>query len=297
MPLSRSSRLRKETRRLWAILCLAGKKFLRIDGGQWARAFAFSAFFSVFPLIILLVTLSSAFVDRGRAETALIAYIESHVPINGAMQSYVFDAIAGLIKARKQAGVVAFLILAWAALQCFTTLVLVTNRAWGNERYNWWRLSLKGLVLLGITASAVLLGLAAPVLASIGKEWLSPVNDFGSWVYALGRFIVPLLVLFASLSLFYKLAPRRHTQFTQVWAAALCATVLLRATESLFIVYLKYFATLNAVYGAFCGIMALLLWTYVSGCIFIFGVCLCVAQTERRSALAETPLNKREIKR
>jgi len=69
--------------------------------------------------------------------------------------------------------------------------------------------------------------------------------------------------------------------------AALCATVLLQAADSLFVIYLKYFATLNAVYGAFGGIMALLLWIYLSGCIFIFGACLCAAQAEGRSAPAE----------
>jgi uncharacterized BrkB/YihY/UPF0761 family membrane protein len=37
---------------------------------------------------------------------------------------------------------------------------------------------------------------------------------------------------------------------------------------------------LNAIYGAFGGIMALLLWIYLSGCIFIFGACLCAAQAE-----------------
>ncbi len=35
---------------------------------------------------------------------------------------------------------------------------------------------------------------------------------------------------------------------------------------------------LNAIYGAFGGIMALLLWICLSGCIFIFGACLCAAQ-------------------
>ena len=34
--------------------------------------------------------------------------------------------------------------------------------------------------------------------------------------------------------------------------------------------------------------MALLLWIYLSGCIFIFGACLCAAQAEVRSAPAET---------
>ena len=44
-----------------------------------------------------------------------------------------------------------------------------------------------------------------------------------------------------------ELAPRRSTRFAQVWAAALCAAVLLRAAESLFVIYLKNFSALNAV--------------------------------------------------
>jgi YihY family inner membrane protein len=91
-------------------------------------------------------------------------------------------------------------------------------------------------------------------------------------------------VMFLSLCLFYRFAPRRPTQFAKVWVAALCATVLLQATESLFVIYFKNLATLNAVYGAFGGIMAMLLWVYLSGCILIFGACLCAAQAEVRSS-------------
>jgi Ca2+-transporting ATPase len=109
------------------------------------------------------------------------------------------------------------------------------------------------------------------------------MNDFISWVYALGSFFIPLLVVFLGLSLFYRMAPRRPTRFAEVWAAALCVTALLQTADRLFVIYLKNFATLNAVYGAFGGIMALLLWIYLSGCIFIFGACLCAAQAEMRS--------------
>lgn len=282
------SRFDQKTRRAWAILCLTVKKFLRIDGAQWAGAFAFNAFFSLFPLMILLVTIASAFIDRDRAGKEVIAYIESYVPISGEMQRHIFDTLAGVIKARGQAGAVAFLILVWAALQCFTTLISATNRAWDVEEYNWWRLPLKSLALLGITTGAVLLGIAAPVLMRMAKGWLFPVNDIHSWVYTLWRFFISLMVVFLSLSLFYKLAPRRPTRFAEAWAAALCATVLLQAADSLFVIYLKNFATLNAVYGAFGGIMALLLWVYLSGCIFIFGACLCAAQADGHSTPAET---------
>lgn len=125
------SRVGQKTRKVWTILCLAVKKFLRIDGAQWAGAFAFNAFFSLFPLIILLVTIASVFIDRDLAGREIIAYMESYVPISGKMQSYIFDTIAGVAKVQGQAGAVAFLILVWVAIQCFTTLICATNRAWG----------------------------------------------------------------------------------------------------------------------------------------------------------------------
>ena len=129
-----------------------------MTGRQWAGAFAFNAFFSLFPLMILLVTIASSFVDRDRAAKEVIAYVESYVPISGEMQRHIFDTIAGVITARKQAGAVALLILVWVALQCFTTLICATNRAWGAAMYNWWRLPLKSLMLLAVTVSYGLSG-------------------------------------------------------------------------------------------------------------------------------------------
>jgi YihY family inner membrane protein len=286
--MNRLRQIDRGIRRGWAILRLAASRFLGIDGAEWAGAFAYHAFFSLFPMMVLLVTLASVFIARDRAATEVIAYVGTYVPLSGDMQAYIFDTVAGVIKARGQAGVVAFFILVWVAHQCFSTLVSATNRAWGSARYNWWRLPLKSLALLGITAAAVLVGIALPMLAQVARDWLCPLADFRSWVYSLGGFFIPLLMVFSGLSLFYRLAPSRPTHFSEVWSAALCATVLLLVAESLFVFYLKNFATLNAVYGAFGGIMALLLWIYLSASIFIFGACLCAAQAEERLASAET---------
>lgn len=271
-------RLGKVTHRVWTILRHTVHKFSQIDGAKWAGSFAFHAFFSLFPLMILFVSIASFFVEKERAVTEVLAYTDIYIPINGEMHHYIFDTIAGVIDARKQASVFAFFILVWVALRCYTTLISATNRAWGTAVHNWWQLPLKSLMLLSIMAGAVLLGMVVPVLMRMAKGWLFPEHAFRSWVYGLGSFFIPLLVLFLGLSLFYKFAPRRHTRFTEVWTAALITTVLLQAGESLFVIYLKDFATLNAVYGAFGGMMALLLWIYISGCIFVFGACLCAVQ-------------------
>lgn len=285
--MNRPDTFNQGTEQAWAIVRLAARKFLRINGTQWAGAFAFHAFFALFPLMVLLVAIASVLIDRARAGTAVIAYVEAHVPISGDMQSYIFDTIAGVIKARGQAGMVAIVILVWVTLQCFTTLISATNRAWAAAAYSWWRLPLKSLMLLGITAGAVLLSMAAPVLAQLARDWLFPMNDLRSWVYGLGSYAISSLMVFFFLTLFYRLAPSRPTRLAEVWVAALYTTALMLAAESLFVLYLKHFATLNVVYGAFGGIMALLLWIYLSGCIFIFGACLCATQAEVRSAPAE----------
>ena len=276
--------------RFWTILRLAFKNFLRIDGVQWAGAFSFNMFLSLFPLIVLFVTIASTFIDSDRAGKEIISYIESYVPISGEMHNYIFNTITGVINAREQAGLVAFVILVWASVQCFITLIVAANRAWGTAVYkNWWHLPIRSLMLLGITASMVLLGMVLPVLMRIVKNWFFATNDFISWLYGIGSFLIPLLFAFSGLSLFYRFAPFRSTRFSEVWAAALFSTLLLQASESLFEIYLRNFATLNAVYGTFGGIMALLLWIYLCGCIFIFGACLCAAQAETRFIKGEEP--------
>ncbi|WAK00511.1 Na+/H+ antiporter NhaA [Methylobacter sp. YRD-M1] len=271
--------LSQKASRVWAILSLAVKKFSWIDGAQWAGAFSFYAFFSLFPLIVLLVTIASIFIDQARAATEIIAYIETYIPITGEKQSYIFDTMTSIVTTREQTGVVALLMLGWAAMQFFATLICATNRAWGAGT-DWWQLPSKSLAFLAIMIFVILMGITVPMLAKMAKDWLFPMYDFSAWIYALGGFVIPSLVVFLSLCLFYRLAPRRPTRFSEVWTAALCTTALLYAAENLFVIYLKDFATLNAVYGAFGGIMALLLWIYLSGCIFIFGACLCAAQAE-----------------
>lgn len=59
----------------------AGKKFFRIDGSQRSEAFAFNAFFSLFPLMVLLVTIATFFADRVTAGKETVACLESHAPI------------------------------------------------------------------------------------------------------------------------------------------------------------------------------------------------------------------------
>ena len=63
-----------------------------------------------------------------------------------------------------------------------------------------------------------------------------------------------------------------------MWLPALVVTLLLQFAQQLFVIYSTRFANFNAVYGAFGGVIALMLWTYLSGMIVVFGGCLCAAR-------------------
>ena len=207
-------RIVAKSRHQASLLTRALRKFIRMDGVQQAGAFAHYAFFSLFPLIVLFVTIASLFVDRETASREVISYIETYVPIGRAMQGHIIDTISGVVKARGRAGILAFVMLFWVSIQFFNTLICATNKAWGITVYSWWRLPLKSLVFLGILLAALLMGMAVPVVVRTAENLLFPDSSpHRSWLFALGGHLVPMAVMFSSLTFFYKIAPRRPTKF------------------------------------------------------------------------------------
>lgn len=270
-------RLKKGAGILWPIVKLAGQKFMHIDGGQRAASFAYSGFFALFPLIILFVTAASFFTDKGSAAAIVISYVEKFIPSSGATQAHLFESVSRVIAARGQASLVAFVMLVWVAAQLFTTLIQATNRAWGTTGNKWWNLPAKSLALLGTITLTVLAGVGVPIMAKLAAGIFN-AQLLLSAAYTIWLYVAPWMVVFFSLMFFYKMAPHRRTRYAEVWPSALCAALLLNAAQNLFVLYLKHFASFNAVYGTFGGIMALLLWIYISGVIFIFCACLGAAQ-------------------
>jgi YihY family inner membrane protein len=264
-------------------LSLAFKKFVAIDGTQRAAAFAYYAFFSLFPLLVLFVTIGSLFVERTVAIDQVLGYLEKYVPLDSGLEDLVFDTIGGVVAARGEVSGVAVLALLWGGLQFFKALVRATNRAWNSDMHNWWQMPLKSMALVGVLGSALVLGLVVPVAVKLLNERLAFAPGAVHVLGLLATAAVPPLVLFYGLALFYRVAPRRRTRFAEVWVAALGVAVLLRLLGAAFAFYISNFARFNVVYGTFGGIMALLMWIYVSGCLVVFGACLVAAQAEVRA--------------
>jgi YihY family inner membrane protein len=251
--------------------------FMRIEATLRAAAFAYYTFLSLFSAILLCVAVASLFFDRDQATAQILDFFQAYVPIGEQAREYVFRTIAGVVNGRAPAGAMAVVLLAWSSKEFISTLMRGVNFSWGEDPQGWLQLTFKSLLFLLVGVAAVPVGIAFPLLLQAGHDWLMPESRLLPWAYSLGTFAIRFSAMFGALSVLYRLAPNRRTRFREVWLAAVCATLLLVAAQMGFGIYLTHFAKLNAVYGAFGAIMALLVWIYVSGCIFIYGACLCAA--------------------
>ncbi len=250
--------------------------FMRIDGSQRGAAVAFHAFFSLFPAIVLIVAGASMFLDYDLAVAKVIGYAEAFASLGPQLRSWVADTITGLAEARAGVGTVSLVLLSWMSSRAFSAMAEAVNLACGDGRTGWLRDNLKGLLLFFLISALVLAGLAAGAAANLAKAWDLDLGMVPPGMYGLFFVFLPWAVIFAGLALFYKFAPSGKKNFRDVLGPALAATAILRATEWLFSLYTGYAAG-RSVYGVLGGIMALLLWVYISACVVIYGACMCPA--------------------
>lgn len=264
--------------RWWRVVSRALARWDEVDGDQHAASLAWYLVLSLLPLLILMVTLFSVVIAQEEAARELVQWAKQYAPLTVAQERDAVDAVRRLLDTRSHLNILAFGLLIWNSLNFLTTLVKTTNRIWQAPAYNWWRLPLKSLALLGVTVSTVLIGVLLPGFARLVQSWLSKRLAIPDWAFAALFQFLPWVVMFYGLIMMYRLAPSRSTTFTEVWMGALVATGLIWIGESLFLVYIYSFASSNLVYGALGGLVIILLWIYFFSSACIFGVCLCAAR-------------------
>lgn len=271
-------------------------KYDETDGEQRAASFAYYAFFSIFPLILLLISVGAWFMqgDQERASREIIGFLDEFMPVQAGEANFVINTISDIVKSRRSAGLIAFGALAWGAIRFFQALVRGVNKAWGTKEYSWWHLPIQNLFMVGILASALLLGIIAPVVVDqVERFYWQNSRTFGlefgfvHHLFQFCRYLVPPLVLFYGFSMFYKFAPRRRTKFREVWIPSLLVTFGLQGLKSVFLWYTTSISDFKTLYGAFGSVVALLMWIYLSGSVIILGGCLCAAIWEIRMHMSD----------
>ena len=147
-----------------------------------------------------------------------------------------------------------------------------TNIAYGErESRNFFKQTLISLALtVGAVAGflvALLLGVAIPVtLKIVGTAgWVQWIADGLQWL------LLWVLVI-VGLSAVYRYAPARTPARWHwvTWGSCVAATLWLGAS-TLFAIYVRAFANYSKTYGALGGVVALLMWFYLSSLLVVLG--------------------------
>lgn len=262
----------------------AYKGFSAHQGTANATAIAYYTLFSLFPLTLLLISLGSFVLNSQEAQERALAVVAGYFP---AAVELVRTNIERVLDLRGTASVIGVLGLIWSASGLFGGLSRAINRAWDVQtpRPAWAERALAaGLVLL----SALLFFLSlysTPVIELVSRLSSvllssSPVSP--SLVMNLASKILPYLLTALSFSFFYTVLPSTHVAWVEVLPGALLASFAWEVAKIGFTAYLGGFASYNLVYGSVAAVIAVLLWSYISGVIILLGAEFTVQYARRR---------------
>jgi membrane protein len=261
--------------------------FYRDQGTHHAAALTYYALMSLFPTLLLAVSLLGVLGEYPDTYNAIINHLRGVVPAT--TLAPINDAVRAALK-NKGTAAVSLVISAVAALYGSTGYLEAARRALNvvfeaHSGRSFVRRKLTDivstLVLLALVLTTVVLMFAGGGIAeeALGGDAAS-VWRIARWP---GAFAIALLVF----SLIYYVTPDvRHRAFHWITPGAVVGVALWLAASALFSTYLANFKSFNVTYGSFAAAIILLVWLWLTNVALIFGGEV-NAEIERSKEIAE----------
>lgn len=250
--------------------------------GDLAAALTYYAVFSIFPLLLLLVTLATFIFNADQAQQTVFSKLSAVAP--GETAKVLSDAV-GAALAKKGGGELTFATLVsigsllLSSSGVFTTLDKAINRAWGCE-YKASLIKDKLISFVMIIGVAVVLVLSTFVSAAVnfvlsGSEVavsavVGDKNPVVAWVIQLITILVSVLINAGILLVIFRIIPRCRVSVGDVWVGALLTATGWEILKQGFAFYLGNFAG-SSIYGSIGSIFTLLTWIYLTGFLLLVG--------------------------
>lgn len=267
------------------IMWNATQQTLRMDTSIMASGIAYFSLFSLFPLILLSISIASFGLGPAFAvdEHIVVQRLEFIAPALGQLLGNNIDQI---IRARGSVSSVALISLIWSSSSVFYALTHALNDIWHAKQGSvaWKQRGIAILFVLAFVGPTLFLfSLAGSVLASL-RFWLPDlILPFTEWI---STALTILLDITMFMAIFMSL-PHGASTWREIVPGAVSAGLLWEAAKKLFIAFVAtYISISNLVYGTVATIIAFLFWAYIGSLVFIFGAHVSVAYWEQKQKLS-----------
>lgn len=241
-----------------------------------AAGLTYRSVLSLFPTLIVLVSILSLFGHSGQGLRAVLDEAGDVVPAE------TWDTLSPVLESLLTApapgiGLLVGLVTAlWAAsgyVQAFgraMNTVYDVPEGRGPVKLTAQMLGITVLVLVLGAVAIMIFVLSGPVAEAVGNAiGLGPVAvtvwNVGKW------FVLAFIVVFVIALLYYATPNVRQPKFRWVSIGALIAILVSVAATLGFFFYVSNFGNYDATYGALAGVIIMLLWMYIINAILLFG--------------------------
>jgi membrane protein len=262
---------------MWRLIQEAIRSWQHDYASSMGAALAYYTLFSIAPLLLIVLGVAGFFFGSDAARGEIFSQLQSLVGDDGAR------AVEALLaRASKPAeGIIASLI-------GFVTMIIGATTVFGelqNDLDRIWRApaaregsGILALVRARLLSFGMILGIAfllmvslvfSAALAALGKWW-APL--FGGWsaIAEVIDIVVSLLVLTVLFAMIYKIMPRVHIRWHDVWIGAAVTAFLFTIGKVLIGLYIGRSGVASA-YGAAASLVVVMVWVYYSAQVFLLG--------------------------
>jgi len=259
-PIHRFDRFQQRHKPL-AIACATIKKFSDDQAGNLAVVVGFYAFFSLFPLLLVFVTVLGYVLagDQHLMQSVSDSVLGSFPVIGSTIQGQ-------HLKGDALALVVGIALSLWSGTGLTGAMTNALEQVWEiprTERTNFFQKKIRGLLLLLVLGTLFALGSAASGVVSGG---------LGGWPLKIAGIVVSLLInvglFIASFTLLCEQPPGRRDVLPGAVLAAIFWTVL-QAVGGIYIEHIKHS---NNAYGTFALVLGLLAWLHMGTQLTLYSV-------------------------
>ncbi len=258
-----------------------------------AAAIAYYILLSFFPLVLLLITVSSSFLTDAETKALVLDFVDRYLPSSGQLVEL---NIGQLLRYRTVASVLSMLGLFWSGSNVFAGLHRALNAICEVDRPRsfWWQrllsLASVGLILVMFALSLLLTTLGKLISRLPDLSWGTISVETGQIWGRITTLIgfAPTILLFYTI---YRLLSDINIPWWKWIPGAILGGLLWELGKQLFAHYVINFQPYNLIYGTLGKFIAFIIWSYYTGVILLVGAELSLAVhqvwRERRAEWAQ----------
>jgi YihY family inner membrane protein len=271
----------------WEQIKALGRYMSKTEVHTYAFSVAAQVILSLFPFIVLLLTLSRRVFHSAKMAEAVGEMMTNFLPNN---QDFVMRNMRVLAFSHTKTKVISVVMLLITATGVFLPLEVALNSVW-RVRKN--RSYIENqMVSIGMAIGVAMLAMGSVVLSAAQRTLLGIVF-FGHTQNALydlvGKGFLQIVAFIASIALFFLIywgLPNRRVPARAVLPTAIVMGVLWTAAKYVYILVLPHL-DFRSVYGPFEVSVGLMMWAFVSGLLLLGGAYVSATRQALREAQEE----------